>query len=212
MLKKILLSLTVASSVALPFSGYAITAADAFVKAPSSVMPLIEESTRLDMIDYFNAGSDRASRNALYGNSRITSLTPEHIVIEATAASTFEIITLAGANDTVLAVIQTVASPVPDSKITLYSSSWEALPAAYFTAPDIEQWLSTEAGKSGRDEVEAMLPFMLSSCAYNPESREFVFTNRAPEFLSEEVYEPLKPLLRSSLTYAWDGKRLAIRK
>lgn len=212
MLKNFLLSLTVASSVALPFKGYAITAADAFVKAPASVMPLIEESTRLDMIDYFNAGSDRASRNALYGNSRITALTPEHLVVEATAASTFEIITLPGANDTILAVIHTVATPMPDSKITLYSSSWEALPANHYAAPDIDEWLSAQAGKSGRDEVEAMLPFMLSSCVYNPESKEFVFTNRAAEFLSEEVYEPLKPLLRSNLTYAWDGKRLALRK
>lgn len=53
---------------------------------------------------------------------------------------------------------------------------------------------------------------MLVSCAYDPESKTFVFTNRSAEFLTEEVYEPIKPLLRDNLTYVWNGKRLAQRK
>ena len=182
----------------MPETGHAFTAADAFVKAPTGVMPLIEASTRLDMIDYFNAGSDRASRNALYGNSRITAMTPEHIVIEATAASTVEIVALPAAGDTILAMIHTVATPVPDSKVTLYTSDWKPLPANHFVAPDLEQWMAPDAGRSGRDEVEARLPFMLVSCAYDPESKTFVFTNRSAEFLTEEVYEPIKPLLRDN--------------
>lgn len=212
MKQRFILSVITSALLASPLSLRAITAAEAFAGAPRSVMPLIEPTTRLDMIDYFNAGSDRASRNMLYGNSRITSLTPEHIVIEATAASTVEIVTLPAGNDTVIAVIHTVATPVPDSKVTLYNTGWEELSAKSFTAPGMDQWMAADAGRNGRDEVEAMLPFMLVSCSYNPESREFVFTNRSAEFVSEEVYEPIKPLLRDNLTYIWDGRRLAQRK
>lgn len=187
----------------------ALNVADAFVKAPRSVIPLIEETTRLDMIDYFNAGSERASRNILYGKSRITSLTPDHMTVETTAASTLEIVALPAGSDTVLAVISTVATPVPDSKLTLYTSSWEPLDPKRFSPPGIEQWLAPGAS---RDEVEALLPFMLSSCSYDAASQAFVFTNRSAEFLSDEVYEPVKPLLRDTLTYEWDGKRLTPRK
>lgn len=209
MINRLLLSLIAVAAMALPLNVRAITPEDAFVNAPSSVIPLIEKSTRLDMIDYFNAGSDRPSRNVLYGNSRITALSPEHIVIEATAASTLEIIALPSGNDTILAVIHTLATPVPDSRLALYTSEWEELPSRSYTAPDLVQWIAPGAS---RDEVESLLPFMLASCAYSPETGEFIFTNRLSEFLSEEVYEPLKPLVRPTLTYVWDGKRMNLRK
>lgn len=206
------ISFIAAALLALPLPSYAITAAEAFADAPSRILPLIEPGTRLDMIDYFNAGSDRSSRNALYGNSRIISLTPAHITVKATAASTFEIVTLPAGKDTVLAVIHTVATPVPDSKVTLYTSGWDELGDKSFKSPDLEQWLAADAGKGARDEVEALLPFMLASCSYNEETGEFVFTNRTPEFLSEEVYEPIRPLLKSTLSYKWDGRRLTLDK
>ena len=213
--QRILFSIITAAAIAAPLTGQAVTAADAFVKAPHSVLPLREESTRLDMIDYFNAGSERASRNTLYGNSRITSLTPEHIVLEVTAASTMEMVTLpltSSSADSVIVVIHTVATPVPDSKVTLYNKSWEPISGGVFTAPGIDQWLKPDSGRSGRDEVEALLPFMLTSCSYDAATKSFVFTNRSAEFLSEEVYEPIKMYLQNKLVYTWDGKRLALRK
>lgn len=206
---RIILSALSAVAVVLPLAGQNTTAADAFKSAPRSVVPLIEPSTRLDMIDYFNAGSDKASRNTLYGNSRITELTPERIVIEATAATTIEMVALPAGNDTIIAVITTRATPVPDSKVTLWTSAWEDMTSKSFKTPDIAEWLAPGAS---RDEVENALPFMLVSCSYDPATKSFTFTNRSVEFIGEEVYEPLKPLLRDTLTYGWDGRRLSLRK
>lgn len=206
---RVILSALAAIAVALPAAAQNTTAADAFKSAPRNVVPLIEPSTRLDMIDYFNAGSDKASRNTLYGNSRITELTPERIVIEATAATTIEMVALPAGSDTIIAVITTRATPVPDSKVTLWTSAWENVTSRSFKEPDIADWLTPGAG---RDAVESALPFMLVSCSYDPATKTFTFTNRSMEFIGEEVYEPLKPLLRETLAYGWDGRRLALRK
>lgn len=206
---RIILSALSAVAVALPLAGQNTTAADAFKSAPRSVVPLIEPSTRLDMIDYFNAGSEKASRNTLYGNSRIIELTPERIVVEATAATTIEMVALPAGNDTIIAVITTRATPVPDSKVTLWTSSWEDVTQKSFKAPGVADWLAPGAS---RDEVESALPFMLVSCSYDPATKSFTFTNRSVEFIGEEVYEPLKPLLRDTLAYGWDGRRLSLRK
>jgi len=206
---RIILSALSAIAVVLPLAGQNTSDADAFKSAPRSVVPLIEPSTRLDMIDYFNAGSVKASRNTLYGNSRITELTPERIVVEATAATTIEMVALPAGNDTIIAVITTRATPVPDSKVTLWTSSWEDVTQKSFKAPDVAEWLAPGAS---RDEVESALPFLLVSCSYDPATKSFTFTNRSVEFIGEEVYEPLKPLLRDTLAYGWDGRRLSLRK
>ena len=58
----------------------ASTAADFFVSAPLSVFPTIDPMTRMDMIDYFKAGSDKASKNLIGGECRILERSEERRV------------------------------------------------------------------------------------------------------------------------------------
>lgn len=195
--------LALLAGLVLPLCCHAFTSEDAFITAPHSVLPLIEKSTRLDMIDYYNAGVDRSARNTLYGNSRITSMTPTAITIKATAASIIDMIVLPDAKgDTSIVVITTVDTPVPDSKVAVYNTDWTP---GKFAAPTLDDWL---VSKSDRDEVEAMLPFMLTSCRFHPATLSFVFTNNTWQLVGDEVYEPLAPLLRNYMVYTWEpGKR-----
>lgn len=186
-------------------AGAQLTASGAFVSAPNAVFPLLDRNTRLDMIDFFNSGSSSPSRNALYGSSRILSLSPKRMEIEMTSASKAEIMVLKAGNDSVIALVSTVMTPTPDSKINFYLSDWVTdITGKMFTSPQLDDWL-TESGRKNRDMVEAMVPFVLASYSFEPESGNLVLTSHVEEFLTPEVYAELNDYMVKSLTYRLSG-------
>lgn len=183
------------------------TAAEAFISAPAAVMPLLDRNTRLDMIDYFRSNMNVGSTNALSGKSRITHLSPESVTIAMTGASTCQIAALPAGSDSLIAVISTVMTPAPDSKMNIYTRTWESDETARtFKRPELKDWLTPE-GRKNSDEVEALVPFLLISYDYDPATRTLTMTNNTGTFLSEEVYEIVKPYLLENLRYRWNGKK-----
>lgn len=185
-----------------------LTASEVFADAPQSVFPLLDHNTRLDMIDYFNNGMNTPSANLLNGKSRVTSLTPMKVGVEMTDASTYEIALLPAKSDTLVAVISTVATPTPDSRLTVYSRDFSEVPGAAFVRPEVKDWLTPE-GKKNSSEVDMLVPFMLVSYSYDPASQTLTLTNNTGSFLSADVYEIVKPYLMPSLTYRWDGSKFS---
>lgn len=51
-----------------------LTASQAFVEAPRSVLPLLDRNARLDMLDYFNGGLTTKTSNKLNGSSAVTAV------------------------------------------------------------------------------------------------------------------------------------------
>ncbi len=188
-----------------PLAGQALTPVEAFTTAPDNIIPLIDRATRLDMVDYFNAGSSHMSRNNLMGDSRILASDPSSIKVQVTGAQTLRMVVLPAGSDTVVAVIYTTMTPVADSTVDLYSSDWKRLGNKNFEMPGLSQWLRKGVD---RKKVDALLPLVLSECEYDPATLSFVFTNTTEEYLGKEEYAPLRPLLRNYLVYAFNpGKR-----
>ena len=162
-----------------------LTASRAFAEAPQSVFPLLDHNTRLDMIDYFNSGMTTASKNNMDGKSRITALTPNKVEISMTDASSYELALLPTANgDSVIALITTVATPAPDSQMAIFSKDWSKnITNGIFTKPVLADWL-TDEGKDDIGEVEGIVPFMLVSYSYNPDSQQLEVTNNTAKFMS----------------------------
>lgn len=184
-----------------------LTAAKAFSTMPDKLMPLLDRSTRLDMIDYFNSGSSTPSKNSMAGQSRIMELTPQTAVVQLSPASTCEIALLPAGSDTLIAVISTVATPAPDSKLHVYTSDWSRdLTSQVFTAPQLTDWLTGD-GRKNIAEVETMVPFMLAGGKYDPATGSYVLTNNVSQFLTEEVYKPMSGYFQPTLVYKWNGKR-----
>lgn len=185
-----------------------LSASRAFAEAPQTVFPLLDHNTRLDMIDYFNSGMATASKNALDGKSRITSLTPEKVEISMTDASTYELAVIPTAEgDSVIALITTVATPAPDSQMAIFSKDWsDNLTNAIFSKPALADWL-TEEGKDNIGEVEGIVPFLLISYTYNPDTKQLVLTNNTAKFVSPELYEMVEPSLRKMMVFSWNGKK-----
>lgn len=186
-----------------------LTARTAFAEAPSSVFPLLDKLTRLDMIDYFEAGSKVESVNALEGASAVTSLSDESLTVHLTDASDVQLFVVPTAkSDTVVGVITTVATPGHDSSLALYSGRWKRLDGL-FMAPKLVDWL-TDPRRSA--EVEIVVPFILTSYVYNPADKTLTLTNNLKGFLSDDIYAMVDGLVRPSLVYRWDGNRFVRQK
>jgi hypothetical protein len=185
-----------------------LTARQAFTEAPQSVFPLLNLDARLDMIDYFESGMANTSKNAMEGQSRITAMTPDKVSISMSEASDYELCLLPTADgDTAIAVIATVATPAPDSRMSVYSKDWSKnLTSGAFSNPVLSDWLSEE-GKERAAEVEGLVPFLLISYSYDPASGVLTLTNNTGRFLSSDIYEIVKPCLKGSITYKWNGKQ-----
>jgi len=181
-----------------------LSAANAFASAPATIFPLLDKSTRLDMLDYFNASLSNESTNALNGKSRITALTAESATIKMTDASTVQIFILpTAAGDSIVGIITTVATPGHDSSLTLYARNWTKLNDR-FKAPKLTDWI---IDKKNTAEVEFVIPFMLTGYTYDPTTATLTLTNNLENFLSKDIYSTVAPLMRQQLVYRWTGRR-----
>lgn len=184
-----------------------ITATQAFTTAPRKVLPLLNENTRLDMIDYFNSNMTNTSENTYGGRSRITSLSPEQITASLTDASTCQVAVLPDGKDGLIAFITTVASPAPDSRMSVYSSDWSRdVTGSVFRKPKLADWLTAD-GKKHQAEVEMTIPFLLISYTYDPATRTLTLTNNARQFLGDDVYQTVSSYISPSLQYKFNGSR-----
>lgn len=182
------------------------TATDYFVSAPIGVLPLIDTTTRLDMMDYFHSGSSTESTNTFNGRCVMKSESPESVTFMATDDIKYQLAILPADKDTVVVLIETIPTPIPDSRIAFYTSSWRPLGKAPFAEPSLKDWLNDSGGKA-RKEVEEALPFIMASYEYFPETSTLVITNNTGRYFTEEETPRALALLKASLKYRWNGKK-----
>ncbi len=187
------------------------TVADFFVAAPSEAVPLLSKSNRLDMLDYFRYGSDRETANLFYGKSRILAESPTALSIQLADRSSLQIAMLANGNDTILAVVTTIAVPSKDSRLDFYNSDWQRLKRQALASPSYEQWL-TKDGRKHANEFSEILPFILASAEFDSEAKTLTFTNNSDNYLAPDEYERLKVWLRPTIVYDIIGHKFKMRK
>lgn len=209
-MKKHLLTLALMGAA---LTGMAQTsAADLFTSAPQNVFPLLDQNTRLDMVDYYKNGMSTPSQNSLDGRSLITEMTPASLTVKMTDSSAMQIVELKGPKGSVVALISTVATPGLDSNIKFFDSDWKPLSTeSYFVKPGWKEWL-TDSGLQNQDEVTMQVPFMLASYRIDPESGTLTLTNNLSHFLDKALYDDLSTYLRPQLVYLWNGKNYTLQK
>lgn len=181
-------------------------ALDFFTQAPDSITVLLPKNTRLDMADYFRSGLATPSTNGYDGKSVISYADDSRVCVKISDRSTIEMAVLPG-KDTVIAVIETVATPVHDSGIRFYrSSGWKLLASPTLTSADF----LTDEGRKSRISPADMPSFLFISAEYNPDENVFVFTNNTDSaYYGKDDTRPagLK-YLQHSISLRFDGKRL----
>lgn len=189
------------------------TAAEFFASAPLSIFPTIDRTTRLDMIDYFDAGSDKPSSNAIGGECKILSKTPESLTFTTSEISEYTLSVIPStkkSGDPIIMVVRTLKTPAEDSTVKFYSSHWKELDGI-FEVPMLRDWLN-DAGKQQRKDVENAVPFVLAKLAYDPASQSLTLTNQLADYLPEEALGLAKESLHQQLHFRWNGRKFVIVK
>jgi hypothetical protein len=128
-----------------------LTATKAFSDAPATVFPSIDRMTRLDMIDYYNSGSPKPSKNAFKGDCRILSASDSQITVATSKVSEVELSLLTQGRDTLLMVVTTLNTPVPDSSVKFYTARWKEIDKGLFMVPMLDDWTLPEAKERKKD-------------------------------------------------------------
>ncbi len=197
---KILRTISAAVLVLATLDGGARTAAEVFVDAPVGIVPTLAKNTRMDMLDYFRSGLQTPSSNSLDGKSRITEETPGALSVQLSRDASMQLVVLPERGDSVVAVIETVLTPLADSNIRFYSlKTWKPL-ARQAAIPGIEQFV--QPGTSVKDFK--MPPYLFVRAEYKPDEDLFVFTNTTEAFYvgddRPDGMSRLKPVLKMKYT------------
>ena len=185
------------------------TATDFFIAAPPEIIGVFDRNTRLDMVDYFRNGFDTPSKNVFEGRSILTREDSASISVKISDNATLDIVMLPGRTDTVVAVVETVLTPVPDSGIRLYrGDTWEPLPEKAVMMPTAADFMPKDAVKTSGD----LPPFIFATISYEPEDSRFVFTNTTAGYYTPSDTPASVKAMLPALSYVFDGKKLVRAK
>lgn len=176
------LTIAAAAIAAVCAAAAARTASDFFSQAPDAVLPLLPQSTRLDMLDYFNFGSSKTSANHLGGQSCVTEVSDRVVSYRLSERGSGQLAVVPFGTDTLLAVVTTLSTPVPDSSIDWYKADWTQIPAPV-AIPKYTDWL-TPAGRADEDHAHSMAPFLLISAEFTPDASSLNLTNHASSYVA----------------------------
>lgn len=204
-LSRFIVSVAAAMALLAGFAVEARTAADFFVSAPDEVLPLVPQSTRLDMLDYFSSGLSTTSPNATRGRARIMLNEPTKLQAELSRDSNIQIALFPAERDTVVAVIETVLTPVADSSVSFYDTSWNLLALTMPSLKPIDfvpESLRKEASKAELPDV------VFGRIDFNPETGYLTVNNTTAGYYAEHDRPDGLALMSTSIQYALRGNRL----
>lgn len=195
----------------LPMTGIACTIADLFASEPGNIFPLLTRTNRLDMVDYYNSGQTVAVPNNLAGESRLISLDSIYLKLQASASKVVEMRMMTAGKDTVIAVIETVMTPVPDSRITFWNTQWQQFvrTGTFFKVPTIDNFITRKMTRELRADLQDAMIFPLIELTFTGEQHDCIQASHGLErFLAPDEFKRFASYLRPTLNYSVKGTKI----
>lgn len=199
-MKQIILTL-VLLTVALGLE--ARTVRDFFASEPGDLLTLVPKTVRLDMLDYYDSGTIIQASNNMGNDTRLDTVTDNFLRVHTSDAKILELRLMQWKNDTIIAVLETVETPVKDSRITFYNKHWVRLKEIKpFKMPTMEDFILPTVKKDKRKEILESIAFPLIELRFDgPNFEQLTARHGLAEFLGKEEWAKLKPYFRPTLTY-----------
>ena len=208
-MKKVLLAML---CVAVFAGGRAQTMGELFVSMPDSLLPSLTKNDRADFVDFL-AAKMRARVKDEFGNvAEMRALTDDYLLLETSAASTLQMKRLPVDDSTrVVVAVTTCKGPAEDSRIDVYTTAWEPLPADSFIAlPVLDDFLlrGDSIDTARRDAALLRADVFFLKADLSPDSATMDFTYATPGYMDEESARVLRPFLTGKpVRYEWmDGR------
>ena len=180
-----------------------------------SVMPLLPQSVRLDMLDYAKEGQHKVLANALRGNSWLDSLGTNLVQVRLTGVSNVQVGVYHGGKGIVAMNYSiTPQDAAADSQLLFYTDAMQPLPVGkVFRVPGSEDLLNVPKGaKVKAKEIAAAIPFPTVRYILDPAAGTITAIPTVQAAMTLEDFDTIKPYLRPAITYRWNGKRFEKEK
>ncbi|MBR5673509.1 MAG: DUF3256 family protein [Muribaculaceae bacterium] len=204
------LSILFLSLALLPLTGTARTIADFFASEPGNIFPLLTRTNRLDMVDYHKSGQTVAIANNLTGESRLLELDSTYIKVQTSGAKMVEMLMRTAGKDTVITVIETVMTPVPDSRLTQWNVHWQRFTSdRLFAMPAIDDFIVKKMPQQLRADLQDAMIFPLIRLTFTGEKHDTIEASHGLEqFLASNEYQRFAAYLKPSLKYRFNGLKI----
>ena len=204
------LSILCLSLALVPLTGTARTIADFFASEPGNIFPLLTRTNRLDMVDYHKSGQTVAISNNLTGDSKLLELDSTYIKVQTSDAKVVEMLMRTAGKDTVITVIETVMTPVPDSRLSQWNSHWQRyISDRLFAMPVIDDFFVKKMPQELRADLQDAMIFPLIRLTFTGESHDTIEASHGLEqFLASNEYQRFSAYLKPSLKYRFNGLKI----
>ncbi|MEF9924871.1 MAG: DUF3256 family protein [Muribaculaceae bacterium] len=209
MMKRVLLITCVLLTV-ITVSSNARSIKDIFLNAPDDLFAIIDKETRLDLLDYYNAGSTISIQNNLGDDTQFIKVTDDFLSIQLAESSEIEMKMLCfSKKDTIIVVNSTIKSPTPDGKLSFYTADWKPIDAKkHISIPDMKAFISIPKGSDVEiKDVLNQIDFPLISYSIDPATATITAMQNLEQYMSKEEYKRIANYLIPSIKYTLSGKK-----
>ncbi len=194
----------------LPLSGTARTIVDLFAIEPGNIFPLLTRTSRLDMVDYYNSGQQVAVPNNLAGEARLLEMDSAYLKVQTSGSRVVEMRMRKAGKDTVVTVIETVLTPVPDSRLTQWNAHWQRYTSdKIFVKPGIDDFIVRKMPGELRADLQDAMIFPLVQLTFTGENHDIIeATHGLEQFLVPSEYKRFSDYLKPSLSFRFKGLKI----
>lgn len=186
------------------------TVRDFFANEPGDLFTLLTRTTRLDLLDYYDNGTIVKASNNMGNDTQLDTVTDKFMRLQTSAAKTVELRLMRWKNDTIIAVVETIKTPVADSRITFYNKHWYQLKEIKpFKMPTMSDFILPTVEKNKRQELLDHIAFPLIELRFEgADFDQLTARHGLAEFLSKEEWNKLRPYFRPTITYRIEGGKI----
>lgn len=180
-----------------------------FAEESNGLFQSITLATRYELLNKYDRGdTSHVLNNLRTEETRILSLTPSHMVIKTSAGKTVEMkLLFKSKTDTVVAVIETVATPVKDSKISFFDTKWNRMDATKFiVAPTAADFILPRAPRNVRDELLNCISFAMIEMKFQGET--LVATCNLNDFFMAGDFKSYEPYVTKQVVYSIEKAKI----
>lgn len=180
-----------------------------FVSMPDRLIPQLEDAWRKDLVELYNSGKEAKLKNSMNGYSALKKLTDNYLYLQTSENGVMELKLLPLVNDTeIIGMITTVNGPVPDSRISFYTTDWKPLATSDLFTPVQPEWFIKEKVDRQDENYKNVLSYLdmnLIKYSFSPDDLTLTATYTTPLYLSKEDQKKILPYLKDNpKIYSWE--------
>ena len=182
---------------------------EAWASMPDSLLPHLEQASRVRLVELANAGLPAEVDNNLHGKSRLDTLCQNFLQLTVSEGQTVQMKLLPTSQvegqgrDSVICLVQTFRGPAAESRVRMFTSQWALLSDTCYR----EKSLLVKPDTLSADTYQQLLeriPLVMWEATLKVDSDELLLTPSLPLMFVEEK-EKMKPLLLQR-NLKWNGE------